>query len=127
MYNDDIPVTLVHSDLVHVFQVRRDPRLELVGSNLEITAIGQKPYLQYILVSLACILVYQKIIIFDWKLLVTVKKGTPQWILSICFLNNYGIESKMFLYLIEIFLDSQQNYRKVCKKLDFSPNNILQY
>ena len=25
-------------------QVRRDPRLELVGSNLEITAIGQKPY-----------------------------------------------------------------------------------
>jgi hypothetical protein len=46
MYNDDIPLILVHSDLVHVLQVRRDPRLELVGSNLEITAIGQKPYLQ---------------------------------------------------------------------------------
>jgi hypothetical protein len=47
MYNDDIPLTLLLSDLVHVLQVRRDPRLELVGSNLEITSIGQKPYLQY--------------------------------------------------------------------------------
>jgi hypothetical protein len=36
------------------------------------------------------------------------------------FLNTYSIEIKMFLSLTEIFLDSQQNFRKVCKKLDFS-------
>ncbi len=36
------------------------------------------------------------------------------------FQNTYYIEIKMFLSLSEIFLDSQQFFRKVRKKLDFS-------
>ncbi len=36
-------------------------------------------------------------------------------------LNTYSIEMKKSLSLTYIFLDSQQIFRKVCKKLDFSP------
>ncbi len=37
------------------------------------------------------------------------------------FLNAYIIEIKKYLSLTKIFLYSQQIFRKVCKKLDFSP------
>ena len=37
------------------------------------------------------------------------------------FWNTYSIKSKMFLKLTWIFLDSRENFRKVHKKLDFSP------
>ncbi len=33
------------------------------------------------------------------------------------------LEIQMFLRLTKIFLDSQQNFTKVCKKLDFCLNN----
>ena len=37
------------------------------------------------------------------------------------FKNTYNIETKKSLHLREIFLDSQQLFRKVRKKLNFSP------
>ncbi len=43
------------------------------------------------------------------------------------FQNTYSIEMKESLTLTKIFLDSQQIFRKVCKKLDFHQNNILLY
>jgi hypothetical protein len=38
-----------------------------------------------------------------------------------------ALEFKGFLSLTKIFLDSHQNFRNVCKKLDFSPTYVLQY
>jgi hypothetical protein len=40
------------------------------------------------------------------------------------FQNAFSIEINMFLNFTEIFLNSEQNFRKVCKQLDFRENNI---
>ncbi len=37
------------------------------------------------------------------------------------FQNTYSIESNMFLKFTSIDLDPFENFRKVCKKLEFSP------
>jgi hypothetical protein len=41
------------------------------------------------------------------------------------FKNFYSIEIKRFLILTKIFLDSQQNVRKLCKKLGFLPKQYF--
>jgi hypothetical protein len=48
-----------------------------------------------------------------------VMTGLP-YIMIYFFKNTFSTESKMFLNLALIFLDSQENFRKVCKNLDFS-------